>query len=141
MSKAWALSQVGIIDLDGLSITNFTVASKQFIQAVSRIDQDYYPEHLGALYVINAPFIFRSIWAFVKPLLDEGTAAKVQVLGAAYQEVLLAAIPAENLWTRFGGTSEVNEFQDVGPWTTDSSPKQPAASTTVAATAGAVPIS
>lgn len=110
------ISTVAILDLAGLSLKNFTLTTKQFIQAVSRIDQDYYPEHLGALYIINAPFIFRTIWAFVKPLLDEGTAVKVQVLGTDYREVLLAAIPAENLLTRFGGTSVVEGFHDAGPW-------------------------
>jgi hypothetical protein len=55
--------------------------------------QDRFPEHLGALYVINAPFIFRSIWACVKPLLDERTVKKVHVLGTEYTGTLLAMIP------------------------------------------------
>lgn len=34
--------------------------------------QDYYPEHLGTMFVINTPLIFRGIWAAVQPLLQVG---------------------------------------------------------------------
>lgn len=32
--------------------------------------QDYYPEHLGLLFVINTPLIFRGIWAAVSSRAD-----------------------------------------------------------------------
>lgn len=41
--------------------------------------QDYFPEHLGCMFIINAPLMFRAVWSFVKPFLDERTLAKIQV--------------------------------------------------------------
>lgn len=43
--------------------------------------QDYYPEHLGQMFIINTPFIFKTIWAMVNPMLEERTRKKIQVLG------------------------------------------------------------
>jgi hypothetical protein len=43
--------------------------------------QDFYPESLGVMFIINAPFIFKSIWAFVHPMLEERTRKKIHVLG------------------------------------------------------------
>ncbi len=43
--------------------------------------QDYFPEHLGTMFIINAPMIFSAIWAVVNPLLEERTRKKIMVLG------------------------------------------------------------
>ena len=65
-----------------------------FLQQASAISQNYYPERLGKLYVINAPWGFSSIFAIVKKFLDPVTVAKIHVYGGSYEKDLLAQIPA-----------------------------------------------
>jgi len=106
--------------MEGFNLTQFA-AAKHLVAEISRIDQHYYPENLGVLFVINAPLLFRSAWVVVKQFLDDRTIGKIKVLGASYREDLLALIPAENLPTRFGGLSRANEMEDLGPWARASS--------------------
>eukprot|EP00879_Flechtneria_rotunda_P022531 GHRR01023787.1.p1 GENE.GHRR01023787.1~~GHRR01023787.1.p1 ORF type:complete len:308 (+),score=95.99 GHRR01023787.1:515-1438(+) len=106
-----------ILDLAGLSPTrHFTLTVKRFLETVSLIDQDYFPEHLGCMFIINTPLLFRSFWSVVKGFLDERTLAKIKVLGSSYKPELLEVIPVENLPNFLGGTSVCTELIDVGPW-------------------------
>jgi hypothetical protein len=45
------------------------------------------------MFLINTPFVFRSIWACVRPLLDERVQKKITILGADYSSTLLQVIP------------------------------------------------
>uniref|UniRef100_A0A7S0RLK1 CRAL-TRIO domain-containing protein n=1 Tax=Chlamydomonas leiostraca TaxID=1034604 RepID=A0A7S0RLK1_9CHLO len=107
-----------VIDLAGLSLKNFTLTTKHLLGEVARIDQDYYPEHLGAMFIINTPYVFKVIWAVVNPLLEERTRRKITVLGYDYQETLKQAIPEDNLPTFLGGKSECAgaKHSSMGPW-------------------------
>lgn len=89
------------------------------VKAASGISQDFYPERLGRLYVINAPWGFSTVFKALKGFLDPVTAEKIHVLGSGYQKELPKQIPAENLPKAFGGTCECEggcELSDVGPW-------------------------
>lgn len=50
---------------------------KGLLQKGSGIMQDNYPETLGNMYIINAPFIFTAAWAIVKNFVDEKTQKKI----------------------------------------------------------------
>ena len=50
----------------------------------SKLAQDYYPESMGAAYIVNAPMLFSMLWAIVKGFLDERTRAKVRIFGSNY---------------------------------------------------------
>ena len=41
--------------------------------------QSFYPEHLGQMFVVNAPYVFKGIWAVIKPWLEATTQRKIQV--------------------------------------------------------------
>lgn len=88
---------------------------------------------MGKFYVINAPFLFSTVWSIIKVFaellrlkvmslisyqgwLDPVTQAKIQILGKNYLPELTAQIPAENLPTDLGGTSQDDFFSDAGPW-------------------------
>lgn len=110
-----------ILDLKGISIT---AASQvlSYVREASNIGQNYYPERMGKFFLINAPFGFSTAFRLFKPFLDPVTVSKISILGSSYKKELLAQIPAENLPTKFGGSSEVDEkdgglyLADVGPW-------------------------
>ena len=56
--------------------------SVPFGSRTSKIAQDNYPESLAAAYVINAPSIFKVIWAVISSFLDPKTVAKVHIYGS-----------------------------------------------------------
>ncbi|KAF9973644.1 cytosolic factor, phosphatidylinositol/phosphatidylcholine transfer protein [Actinomortierella ambigua] len=107
-----------ILDLKGVSLRQFASAFG-FIKRTSAIAQNYYPEMMGKMFVINAPMMFTSVWGMVKPLLDEVTVNKIVILGSNYQATLLADIEAENLPADFGGSCKCSNGCDAGepgPW-------------------------
>jgi hypothetical protein len=107
-----------ILDLQGVSLSNF-YRVKDYVLEASKIGQDRYPEIMGKFYIINAPWAFSAVWSLIKPWLDEVTVSKIDIVGGAYKEKLLAQIPAENLPKDFGGTCECPggcSMSDAGPW-------------------------
>ncbi|KAL6246016.1 cytosolic factor, phosphatidylinositol/phosphatidylcholine transfer protein [Rhinocladiella similis] len=107
-----------IMDMKGVGVTKIP-SVYGYLRSVSAISQDYYPERLGKLYIINAPWGFSSVFSVVKSFLDPITVAKIHVLGSGYQSDLLKQVPAENLPKQFGGTCECKggcEYSDEGPW-------------------------
>jgi hypothetical protein len=107
-----------ILDLKGVGISKAT-SVYGYLGAVSAISQNYYPERLGKMYIINAPWGFSGVFSVVKKFLDPVTSAKIHVLGSGYQSELLAQVPAENLPKAFGGKCECPngcQLSDAGPW-------------------------
>jgi len=107
-----------ILDLGGVSLSNF-YRVKDYVSEASKIGQDRYPEIMGRFYIINAPWAFSAVWTMIKPWLDEVTVSKIEILGSAYKDKLLAQIPAENLPKEFGGACECSgscSMSDAGPW-------------------------
>jgi hypothetical protein len=108
-----------IMDLKGVGVIKVPSVYSYAKQA-SAMSQNYYPERLGRLYLINAPWGFSTVFSVVKGWLDPITVEKIHVLGGNYQKELLEQVPAENLPQIFGGTCACAggcEFSDEGPWT------------------------
>jgi hypothetical protein len=108
-----------IMDLKGVGLTKVS-SVYSYVKQASAISQNYYPERLGRLYLINAPWGFSTVFNVVKGWLDPITVEKIHVLGSGYQKDLLSQVPAENLPKIFGGTCECPggcALSDEGPWT------------------------
>jgi hypothetical protein len=107
-----------VMDLKGVGITKAPQVYS-YVKQASGMSQNYYPERLGRLYIINAPWGFSTVWGVVKGWLDPITVQKIHVLGSGYQKELLTQVPAENLPKEFGGTCECKggcPLSDMGPW-------------------------
>lgn len=107
-----------IMDLKGVGITKVS-SVYGYVRQAAEISQNYYPERLGKLYIINAPWGFSSVFSVVKGFLDPVTVQKIHVLGAGYEKELLEQVPKENLPKEFGGTCECEggcPMSDMGPW-------------------------
>ncbi|KAK4642478.1 cytosolic factor, phosphatidylinositol/phosphatidylcholine transfer protein [Podospora bellae-mahoneyi] len=107
-----------VMDLKGVGISKAPQVFN-YVKQASVLSQNYYPERLGRLYLINAPWGFSTVWGVVKAWLDPVTVQKIHVLGSGYQKELLAQVPAENLPKQFGGSCECAggcQFSDMGPW-------------------------
>jgi len=108
-----------IMDLKGVGLTKVS-SVYAYVKQASAMSQNYYPERLGRLYLINAPWGFSSVFSVVKGFLDPVTVEKIHVLGSGYKTELLAQVPAENLPKAFGGTCDCPggcSLSDQGPWT------------------------
>ena len=107
------------MDLKGVGISKVS-SVYSYVKQASAMSQNYYPERLGRLYLINAPWGFSTVFSVVKGWLDPITVEKIHVLGTGYQKDLLSQVPAENLPIIFGGTCDCPggcALSDEGPWT------------------------
>ena len=107
-----------IMDLKGVGISKVS-SVYGYVKQASAISQDHYPERLGKLYLINAPWGFSGVWSVVKGFLDPVTVQKIHILGGGYQKELLNQVPEENLPKQFGGVCACPggcQFSDDGPW-------------------------
>jgi CRAL/TRIO domain len=107
-----------IMDLKGVGVSKVS-SVYGYVKSASAISQNYYPERLGKLYLINAPWGFSGAFNMVKSFLDPVTVQKIHILGTNYLEQLLAQVPKENLPKQFGGECECEggcALSDAGPW-------------------------
>ncbi|KZZ92417.1 Sec14 cytosolic factor [Moelleriella libera RCEF 2490] len=107
-----------IMDLKGVTLTKVP-SVYAYVRQASVISQNYYPERLGKLFMINAPWGFSTVWSAVKGWLDPVTVNKIHILGGGYKSELLKHIDAQNLPKNLGGTCECKggcENSDAGPW-------------------------
>ncbi|PWN41459.1 putative SEC14-phosphatidylinositol/phosphatidylcholine transfer protein [Ceraceosorus guamensis] len=110
-----------IMDLKNVGVGQFWKVST-YVQQASNIGQHYYPETMGKFYIINAPYIFTTVWSVVKGWLDPVTVEKIRILGSGYEKELTEQIPPENLPASLGGTCNCPEgcsLSDAGPWNTE----------------------
>ncbi|KAJ3308766.1 cytosolic factor, phosphatidylinositol/phosphatidylcholine transfer protein [Boothiomyces sp. JEL0838] len=107
-----------ILDLKGVQLSSFS-SVYGIVSEVSKIAQNYYPEMLGKMYIINAPMLFTAVWSMVKQLLDEVTVKKINIVGSNYKNALLESIDEQNLPDFLGGSCKCPggcEKADIGPW-------------------------
>jgi len=68
-----------------------------FVKLLSGVAQDYYPEILGNMFIVNSPMLFSGAWAMIKPWLDKRTQQKITIVGKNYREQLSNLVDSENL--------------------------------------------
>ena len=98
-----------IIDLEGFSLANFSLSQ---MKVAIGILQNHYPERLGRIFVINAPFVFTAAWRMVQPLLDERTKNKIDILGKNYLEEISEFIDIDQIEKPWGGNHEMFPVPD-----------------------------
>lgn len=66
----------------------FSSKVRGMVKLASKISQDNYPEQLGQLMIVNAPWAFTATWTVIKGFIDEKTRAKVMLYGSSYKKEL-----------------------------------------------------
>ena len=95
-----------IIDLTGLNLGVLqNLRAISLFKEVQRIDQDYYPDHVRRIYLVNPPLLFRPLWNLVRRVLPKHELRKVQLL-AGYEKaarVLSGVLEPESVPRHLGG--------------------------------------
>lgn len=66
-----------IIDMTDFSAGKMNSETRGILSEASGITSNNYPENLGMMFVINAPFVFSACWSIAKGFLDERTVKKI----------------------------------------------------------------
>ncbi|KAI3708718.1 hypothetical protein L2E82_38110 [Cichorium intybus] len=86
---------VKVLDMTGLKLSHLNQI--KLLTVISSIDDLNYPEKTDTYYIVNAPYVFSACWKVVKPLLQERTRKKVQVLSGCGKDELLKIMDYESL--------------------------------------------
>lgn len=69
-----------ILDRRGMTAKNRDNAVLKFTMKFIKMLQDYYAERLALLYVVGANWVYKTLYAMVKPFLGERTKAKIIIV-------------------------------------------------------------
>ncbi|XP_061353160.1 SEC14 cytosolic factor-like isoform X1 [Gastrolobium bilobum] len=86
---------VKVLDMTGLKFS--ALNQLRILTAISTIDDLNYPEKTDTYYIVNVPYVFSACWKVVKPLLQERTRRRVQVLKGCGKEELLKVMDYASL--------------------------------------------
>ncbi|XP_023544748.1 phosphatidylinositol/phosphatidylcholine transfer protein SFH11-like isoform X1 [Cucurbita pepo subsp. pepo] len=86
---------VKVLDMTGLKLSS--LSQIKLLTIISTIDDLNYPEKTNTYFIVNAPYIFSSCWKVVKPLLQERTRKKIQVLSGSGRDELLKIMDYSSL--------------------------------------------
>jgi len=99
--------QVYIIDLSELSVSSMRHSKvRDMAKAIVTGAGAMFPETAWKLFLVNAPFIFRSAYAIISPLIHPVTKQKIKILSgpSAYlPEMKKAGIPMSSIPKKMGG--------------------------------------
>lgn len=108
-----------IVDMKGFSVAKlWSKQVKGFLKHVTSLGQNYYPEMMGHMMIVNAPMAFTAVWAVVKGWVDEKTREKVNIYGGPkkYLKKLELHVDIKQIPVCLGGENEQSWLSDVGPW-------------------------
>ncbi|KZV51247.1 hypothetical protein F511_05904 [Dorcoceras hygrometricum] len=86
---------IKILDMSGLKLS--ALNQIKILTLISSIDDLNYPEKTLTYYIVNAPYVFSACWKVVKPLLQERTRTKIDVLSGCGQDELLKIMDYSSL--------------------------------------------
>jgi len=95
-----------IVDMNNIGFMTATWHRKLIMLFIGVL-QNWFPETLFRLYVINAGTAFRSIWAMVKPWLDPVTVQKIQIKSTDFIKDLQKDVSLDEISEEYGGTSKL----------------------------------
>merc|ERR1712130_198183 len=100
MSKCFS-----IVDCKNVGFSDFAGDVKTYLTAINEISGLHYPERCFRIFVVNAPWVFSTIWSLLKAVIDPVTAAKVHIFNsiAKAKDEFMKYIDPENLPLHYGG--------------------------------------
>ena len=117
-----------VCDLSGLSMSYIKPSWIKWLKPIFAQGSEYYPETLWRMYLVNAPWVVKSLWKIIKVWIDPETLAKIGIYGGP--KVFRAAMQKDGIdpdilpgWLGGKGTAElvslpipVGEDEPGGDW-------------------------
>ena len=101
IEKAMFIFDIGKINVVKL----FNGKFRSIIELIIRVGQDFCPEILEILFVINAPFMVKGVWAIVATMLDPNTRKKIFFESDNGSKKLKELIDSSQLPVNLGGSN------------------------------------
>ncbi|EST09563.1 CRAL-TRIO domain protein [Kalmanozyma brasiliensis GHG001] len=117
-SGRWVDDNMMVVNLAGLGLGTFWSMKGQLQQLLFILDNNF-PELSGRVQIINAPYMFSTIWSWIKGWLPTATVEKIDIAGADYHERIWEYVRKEDWPKSLGGECECQggcRNSDVGPW-------------------------
>jgi hypothetical protein len=105
LSNKQIYKHIVIIDLKGLSMSHLSNKFREPMKRIVHIDQNYYPETLFCMIIVNASWIIKAAWEIISPLLDPLTKERIK-FGEKYLEKYVSK---NNLPKFLNGTCKCKE--------------------------------
>ncbi|XWS51656.1 hypothetical protein CRYUN_Cryun11dG0002400 [Craigia yunnanensis] len=121
-AKRQICSTTTILDVQGLGMKNFSRTAANLLAAMTKIDNNYYPETLHRMYIVNAgPGFKKMLWPAAQKFLDAKTIGKIHVLEPKSLGRLLEIIDTSQLPDFLGGSCTCSSDggclrSNKGPW-------------------------
>lgn len=109
-----------VLDLKNCSVMQ-ALKIKDLLKFIVDTGQNYYPETMGMTFIINAPWLFDTIWNVVKIWMDEVTVNKIRIFkaGKDFSKDLFEFVEPANVPFSLGGACQCEgscQNSDAGPW-------------------------
>ena len=122
-----ATQTITILDISGVGFNSLRKEVRSFLGSIIGISSQNYPELLGRMYIVNAPYVFQGIWSVIKPWIDPNTRKKIFILGKNFHDTLAEDLDVDQLPVFLGGKCQCNPsigeeelhgclYSDKGPW-------------------------
>merc|ERR1711871_836468 len=86
-----------IRDMGGIGFEHLGSQGQEIISAILKVSTDNYPELMKKCYMINTPWLFNTLWFFIKNLLAQRSIDKVEVLGTNWLDAVSELVPKESI--------------------------------------------
>ncbi len=121
-SGRWVDDNMMVVNLAGLGLGTFWSMKGQLQQLLAILDNNF-PELSGRVQIINAPYMFSTIWSWVKGWLPTATVDKIDIAGADYHDRIWQYVNREDWPRSLGGECDCADAKgcaksDKGPWDT-----------------------
>lgn len=95
-----------VVDIENMALSTVTSEFLFLVKSIASIDQNHYPERMGATYIINCPTVFPMVWNIVKHWLDTKTTSKIKILKGKdeWLPIFQQAFDPDQLPLEYGGT-------------------------------------
>ncbi len=106
------------LDMDGFTMSNLNKKTINFVKIAIGMGQNYYPEIMHEMFIINCPMIFSMAYSMFRPFINEKTRNKIHVRKGNFED-MFEKIDKSNVPSILGGNCKCAEgctLSDIGPW-------------------------
>eukprot|EP00755_Sulcionema_specki_P009604 Sspe_Gene.44145::Locus_21637_Transcript_2_2_Confidence_0.750_Length_1255::g.44145::m.44145 len=100
---------VAVLDMTGLTLSKANKHAMDFCKMVGDIEEKNYPESLCKIFVVNAGWVFASVWKVAKYFFSSEVREKIVICGSGYMAQLEEYIDRSEIPTYLGGPKVIEE--------------------------------